>query len=58
MLFEVFRLQMAWGVSSHSYGNVFSVDLVCKEELNLMLVELVNVRWVRANSPRHNGEQT
>ena len=25
---------------------VLSVDLVCKEELNLMLVNLVKVRWV------------
>ena len=25
---------------------VFSVNLVCKEELNLMLVKLVKVRWV------------
>ena len=25
---------------------VFSVDLVCKEELNLMLVKLVKMRWV------------
>ena len=25
---------------------VFSVDLGCKEELNLMLVNLVKVRWV------------
>ena len=29
---------------------VFSVDLVCKEELIFLLVKLVKVRWVWANS--------
>ena len=28
------------------FHGVFSIELVCKEELNLMLVKLVKVRWV------------
>ena len=33
----------------HLWSIVFSIDLVSKEELNLMLVKLVKVRWVWAN---------
>ena len=32
----------------HINWNVFSVELVCKEELNLILVNQVKVRWVWA----------
>ena len=53
-LFRVDWQSFYFSVAWHNYENsvlncVFSVDLVFKEELNLMLVKLVKVWWVWAN---------
>ena len=49
MYFTLLRKNLWWiFFQTFSWTVVFSVDLVCKEELNLMLVKLVKVWWVWA----------